>query len=188
MTIDGLARLWTAVVLLGLTACAGKAADNKAWQEFRMPGADFIVSVPTMPKVDEDVTTRDGYVTRHYVVETGAASYLIAYNTSAGDAKNPLDGWLDNARNALLTGMKGKLRDERRFSLGDSRGAELLVDVPARGGEAAYTIKGRVYVRHVGSGKRTKDVLYQTLALGDLSGGETATVTRFLESFHFVGG
>jgi hypothetical protein len=175
-----------AAALLSMVACAGKAADT--WQEFRMPGADFVVSVPSEPKVEEDVTTKDGYVTRHYVIESGAASYMIAYKTSAAAANTTLDGRLDNTRNALVAGMKGALRDEHRFSLGESRGAEIVVEVPARNGEAAYSIKGRVYVRQLRSDTGKKDVLYQTLALGDLSGDEAATVTRLLDSFRFVGG
>jgi hypothetical protein len=191
MSIGGSARLWAvAAVLLGAAACSGTGATagKGAWQEFRVPGADFVVSVPTEPKVERDVTTTDGYVTRHYLIESGAASYMIAYKTSAGDAKTTLDGRLDKARNALVGGMNGTLGDERRFSLGDSRGTELRVDVPARNGEAAYSIMGRIYARQIPSGSGKTDMLYQTLALGALGGDEAATVLRFLDSFRFVGG
>jgi hypothetical protein len=190
MRINGLARLGTAAALLGLAACAGKAADNKAWQDFHMPGADFAVSVPGAPQADKDVTAKDGNVERSSHVELGTAAYMIGYTTYAGDAKKPmpLDGWLDDLRKAFASKMKAKLRTERRLSLGDTRAMEFVFEVPRSDGDGPYTMRGRFYVRHVGSGKDMKDVLYQTFVVDNPGHEMDASVTRFIESFHFVGG
>jgi hypothetical protein len=189
MTIGGSARLWAAAaMLLGLAACSPSTAttEQSSWQEFRVPGADFAVSLPETPQPGRDVTAKDGSVSRAYAIDAGTLAYMVGYSTSP--AKDvPVDRWLDAMRDTLPTRMGGTLRDERRFSLGDSRGMEYVVDVPRQGGAAAYTITGRVYVRHVGSGKGATDVLYQTLVTGH-PGGDAASVTRFLDSFHFVGG
>lgn len=155
-----------------------------------MPGADFAVSLPGTPQVSEDVTAKDGSVSRAYHVEEGALSYLVAYASSTPKAGGvPLDGWLDATRDALVSKMGGRLRDERRLSLGDSRGMEFVLDVPPQNGsKEAHTVKGRIYVKQAGSGKDMRDVLYQTLVVSNPGGEKTAAVTRFLDSFHFVAG
>jgi hypothetical protein len=192
MRIIGLARVAVAAMLLGLAACAGTTeTTSKSWPEFRMPGADFAVSLPATPQVSEDVTAKDGSISRAYHVEEGALSYTVAYASSTPKAQKgvTLDGWLDATRDALVSKMGGKLRVERRFSLGDSRGMEFLLDVPPQNGsKEAYTVKGRIYVKHAGSGKNIRDVLYQTLVVSNPGGEKTAAVTRFLDSFHFVAG
>ncbi len=156
-----------------------------------MPGADFAVSLPETPQVSEDVTAKDGSVSRAYHVEEGALSYLVAYASSTPKAQKgvTLDGWLDATRDALVSKMGGTLRDERRFSLGDSRGMGFLLDVPPQNGsKEAHTVKGRIYVKHAGSGKNIREVLYQTLVVSNPGGEKMAAVTRFLDSFHFVAG
>lgn len=189
MRLTGLTRLAAAALLLGLAACAGKVAADSRWQEFRVPGSDFVLSIPAAAQSDKDVT-KDGNVERSYHIELGTAAYAIGYTTYAGDAKKPLplDGWLDELHKAFITKMKGKPRAERRFTLGDTHGMEFVLDIPRSDGDGPYVMKGRFYVRHIGSGKAMKDVLYQTFVV-DVPGREVdASVTRFLDSFHFVGG
>ena len=194
MKIRELAPLAAAAMLLGLTACVGDA-DSKAWQEFQMYGADFAVSVPKMPLVNEDITAKDGNVSRNYVVEAGEITYTVVYKTSTGNAKKPtpLDSWLDKLGKDIAVTMKGTLRDEHRFTLDgvdgdDVQGMEFVLDVPASGNKDAHSISGRIYVRHAKSGKLLKDVLYETLVTGNPGHDGAASVTRFLDSFHFVAG
>jgi hypothetical protein len=190
MKIRRSARLWAAAaLLLGLAACSGTSAtiNKSSWQEFRMPGGDFAVAMPETPKPAKDFTAKDGSISRVYAIEAGDFAYTVGYSTSA-PKDVPLDRSLDAMRDTLPTRLGGKLRDERRFSIGDSRGMEYVIDVPQQGSAEAYTIRGRVYVRHVGSGKAKTDVLYQTLVTGNPGRDAAASVTRFLDSFHFVGG
>jgi hypothetical protein len=190
MRITGWAGL-AAALLLGLAACAPATTTSasKAWPEFRAPGADFTVLLPEAPVTGKDSTAKDGTVSRSYHVDRGAIVYFVAYTTSMPPKKPaPLDGWLDNIRNELVAKMKGKLHDERRLAMGDARGMELALDIPKDDEEGTYTIRGRYYVRHVGSGKDRKDVLYQTFVIGEPGHDSDATVTRFLDSFRFVAG
>jgi hypothetical protein len=184
------ARLGLAVALaLGLAACAGLGGE-KAWQEFRMFGADFAVSMPGQPEVNEEITEKDGDVRRNYGIDAGAMTYTVAYRTETIHARKamPLARLLDSASQALASRMKGTLHDERRFSLGDTEGLEFMLDVPASDKQAAHTINGRIYVKHAGAGRHMKDVLYETLVSGKSGRADAASVTRFLDSFHFIEG
>jgi hypothetical protein len=178
-----------AALLLALAACAPATTTSKAWPEFRVPGADFAVLLPEAPVPGKDSTAKDGTVSRTYHVDNGTVVYFVAYATSLPPKKPaPLDGWLDNIRHDLVVAMKGKLRDERRLAIGDARGMELALDVPKIADADAYTIRGRYYVRHVGSGKDRKDILYQTFIVGEPGHDADAAVGRFLDSFRFVAG
>ncbi|HEX9490309.1 MAG TPA: hypothetical protein VF930_08490 [Stellaceae bacterium] len=179
-----------ALALLGVTACAPATTTTKSWPEFRVPGADFAVSLPGKPEIGRDTTAKDGSVSRSYNFDEGAIVYSVAYTASTPKSKKlaPLDGWLDNIRDELVAKMSGKLRDERRLAVGDSRGMELVLDVPKIGDKDAYTIRGRFYVKHAGTGKDLKDMLYQTIIVGDPGHDADASVAKFLDSFHFVQG
>jgi hypothetical protein len=187
MGITGWARL-AAALLLGLAALAPAARADTAWPEFRAPGADFAVSLPEKPEVSKDATTKDGRVSRRYRVIQGATVYTVAYDASRPTPAAALDGWLDNIRNKLIPAMKATLRDERRFSLGDARGMELILDVPTSDDGEAYVIRARYYVKHPRSGKGAKDMLYRAVVVGEPGSEADNSATRFLDSFHFVEG
>jgi hypothetical protein len=189
MGIRKWARVWAVATLFGLAACAGRGdSRNASWQEFRVPGAGVAVAVPGAVETQKDVTAKDGTISRSYHVELGTASYAISYATYTPNPKLSLDGWLDTMRKEFPAKMNGKLRGERRFSLGDARGMEFLLDVPRSEGDGPYTMRGRFYVRHVGSGKAMRDVLYQTLIVDNPGHDTDASATRFLDSCHFVEG
>jgi hypothetical protein len=189
MAMMGGARLGVVALALGLAACAGMGGE-KPWQEFRMFGADFAVSMPGQPEVNEDITEKDGNVRRNYGIEAGAMTYTVAYRTETVHAHRavPLDRLLDSASKELAARMKGTLHDERRFALDDTEGLEFALDVPASEKKPAHTIDGRIYVKHSGAGRHMKDVLYETLVSGDSGRVDAASATRFLNSFHFIQG
>jgi hypothetical protein len=81
--------------------------------------------------------------------------------------------------------MDAKPRDERRFDLGDARGMDVVLDVPESDDGAPYTIRGRFYVRHAGTGE-TRDMLYETLVASDPGRETDAAIGRFLDSFRFI--
>ncbi len=201
MGIGGWAR--AAALLLGLAACAPATTATTAaeattatqptqadtpWPEFRVPGADFAVSLPQKPALAKEATAEDGSLSRTYQVSQGPRAYIVAYAVSVptSDTSAPLDGWLDDVRDGVVARLEAKLRSERRLTLGDARGMELVLDVPESDDGDAYTIRGRFYVKHAGTGADAKDMLYQTLAAGDPGSEADAPVTRFLDSFHFI--
>jgi hypothetical protein len=203
MRLGGWAR--AAVLLLGVAACtrAEPAAPTVVaaaapvapvvpaeapWPEFRVPGADFAVSLPKTPVLAKDTAADDGSVSRTYEASRDKLVYLIAYTYSAPTVEEavPLDGWLDSVRDGIAARMDAKPRDERRFTLGEARGMEVVLDVPESDDGAPYTIRGRFYVRHAATGEPAQDMLYQTLVASD-PGRETDTaVVRFLDSFRFI--
>lgn len=182
------ARLGAVALALGLAACAGDGSSTTAaavtggsWQDFRVPGGDFAVSLPEAPKPGRDTTARDGSVNKSYYVEESRCVYMVGYSSSPAKGAS-LDGWLDATRDALAARLAGKLRGQRRFALGDSRAVEFVLDIPRTSTTDGYTIKGRIYVRHAGGGK---DMLYQTLVTGKPGVDKAAETTRFLDSFRF---
>jgi hypothetical protein len=177
MRIAARARL-VGLLLLGLAACAA----GRDWPEFRMPGGDFAVSVPGKPEVYKDVIEKDGGVWRVYDVDQGSVDYSIDYYVSGtGRKAGSLDGRLDALRDAVVRSVKGKLRNERRFSLGETRAAEMIIDVP----EKDQSIKARFYVRHDQAGR---DISYKTWVVGPPGYDANPNTARFLDSFHFIGG
>jgi len=181
MRIAARARL-AGLLLLGLAACAG----NNGWPEFRMPGGDFAVSVPSKPVISKDVTEKDGGIWHVYLVDQGRVAYSIDYFVSApGKKAGSLDARLDAVRDAVVREMKAKLRSERRFALGESRATELILDVAASKGEEAYIIKARFYLRRDPAGR---DLWYKTWVVGPAGYDANPNVARFLDSFHFVTG
>ena len=183
------ARLGAVTLALGLAACAGLGGE-KPWQEFRMFGADFAVSMPGQPEVNEDITEKDGNVRRNYGIDGGAMTYTVAYRTETVHAHKAmsLEHLLDSASKELASRMKGTLHDEHRFAFDDTQGLEFALDVPASDKKPAHTVNGRIYVKHTGTGRHMKDVLYETLVTGNSGRADAASVTRFLDSFHFIEG
>ena len=180
-------RLTAAALLLGLTACAGSSsatmgAAGDSWQDFRVPGGDFAVSLPDAPKPARDTTAKDGSVVKSYYVKESRCVYIVGYTSSPPRKDTSLDGWLDSTRDALSRRLGGKLRGERRFALGDSRAVEFVLDVPRSANSDGYTMRGRIYVKHAGA---DKDTLYQMLVTGKPGIDKAAETTRFLESFRF---
>ena len=186
--MDG-ARLGAVALALGLAACAGMGGE-KPWQEFRMFGADFAVSMPDQPQVNEDITEKDGNVRRNYGIDAGRMTYTVAYRTETVHARKPmpLAHLLDSASQELASRLQGTLHDERRFALDDTEALEFALDVPASDKQAAHTVSGRIYVKHSGAGRHMKEVLYETLVTSSSGRADAAAVTRFLDSFHFIEG
>jgi hypothetical protein len=179
-------RLAAAALLLGLTGCAGSgtaAVTGDSWQDFRPPGGDFAVSLPEAPKPGRDTTAKDGSVNKSYYVEESRCVYMVGYSSSVARGAS-LNSWLDATRDTLAAKLGGKLHGERRFALGDSSAVEFVLDVPRSSATDGYTIKGRIYVRHVAGGK---NMLYQTLVTGKPGIDKAVETTRFLDSFRFAG-
>jgi hypothetical protein len=146
--------------------------------------------MPGQPEVNEDITEKDGNVRRNYGIEAGATTYTVAYRTETVHAHRAmsLDHLLDSASKELAARMKGTLHDEHRFAFDDTQSLEFALDIPAGDHEPAHTVSGRIYVKHAGAGRHMKEVLYETLVSGKAGRADAASVTRFLDSFHFVQG
>src|SRR6185437_3259133 len=186
MRITALAR-FAGLSLLALAACGGTGTGgNNVWSEFRTPGADFVMSVPSEPDVYKDIIEKDGGVWRVYTVDQGDVVYMIDYYMSgAGRKATSPQARLDVLRDGVAQAMRGKVRAERRFSLGENRATEVVIDVPEAKNEDAYMIRARFYVRRDQSGR---DISYKTWVVGPPGYDANPNAARFLDSFHFVAG
>ena len=177
-----LARL-AGLCFLVLAACTGRGDQ---WSEFRTPGADFVISVPSKPEVYKDVVEKDGGVWRVYTIDQGDVAYSIDYYISgAGRKATSPDARLDALRDGIARAMKGKLRNERRFALADTQATELVIDVPKAKDKEAYMIKARFYVRRDLAGH---DISYKSWVVGPPGYDANPNAARFLDSFRFVTG
>jgi hypothetical protein len=187
MRINLLAH-FAGLCLLGLAACAGHgdAGRGDQWSEFRTPGADFAMSVPSNPDVYKDVMEKDGGVWRVYTIDQGDVAYSIDYYISgAGRKATSADARLDALRDGIARAMNGKVRNERRFELADTRATELIFDVAKTKDKDAYMIKARFYVRRDLAGH---DISYKIWVVGPPGYDANPNAARFLDSFRFVTG
>src|SRR5690348_2475280 len=102
------------LVSLGL---ALPAVAAQSWQEFKLPGTDFVVSTPGAPKVTEDRVDRDGVVAKTAQLKLGDVQYSVTHTVyprgyvSRGTAVIDL---LNSARNSLAASVSGRVAGERR--------------------------------------------------------------------------
>jgi hypothetical protein len=175
---------------LGLLMSIGLAlpvqAANGAWQDFHMPGTDFVVSTPGTPKVTEDGVDRDGVRAKTAQLKLGDTEYSITHTVyprgyvSRGTAVIDL---LNHARDGLAREVSGRVTGERRFSLGDTQVSEFMINIPPSAADPkSQTAKVRVYVR-VSGATVTVD---QCVALSPRGSEPRSDAQRFLDSIRFA--
>jgi hypothetical protein len=172
------------LVSIGLGFSAQAATG--AWQEFRMPGTDFVVSTPGTPKVTEDGVDRDGVRAKTAQLKLGESDYSITHTVyprgyvSRGTAVIDL---LNHARDSLAREVSGRVTGEHRFSIGDTQASEFVINVPPSAADPkSQTAKVRLYVR-VNGATVTVD---QCVALGPSGSGAQPDAHRFLDSIRFA--
>jgi hypothetical protein len=163
------------ILVLGLAQPAAALAGD-AWQEVRIAGAGFVVSMPPgdlktfdrPPEDDTDEGTLLAYVT------AGETMYFAACIQFKPGTIGPLNAFF------LLEGVHltaeepgDKLRSERRFEFDGHEAREAIVDT---GGGDTNSL--RAYV--VG------DRLLATMVLGPKGSDASAATKRFQESFHLL--
>lgn len=174
------------LVILGLALPAAAAAQS--WQEFRLPGTDFMVSTPGTPKVTEDVVDRDGVVAKTAQLKIGEVQYSVTHTVyprgyvSRGTAVIDL---LNTARNGLAAAVSGHVMGERRFMSGDAHASEFVINVPPGAADPKpQTAKVRLYVRISGA----TVIVDQCVALGPRGSETGPEAQRFLDSIRFTQG
>jgi hypothetical protein len=172
------------LVSIGLSLPAQGATGP--WQEFRMPGTDFVVSTPGTPKITEDGVDRDGVRARTAQLKLGEVEYSVTHTlyprgyVSRGTAVIDL---LNRARDSLAREVSGRVTGERRFSLGDTQASEFVINVPPSAAEpTSQTAKVRLYVRVSGA----TVMVDQCVALGPRGSEAQPDSQRFLESIRFA--
>jgi hypothetical protein len=174
------------LVSLGLALPA--TAEAQSWQEFKLPGTDFVVSTPGTPKVTEDGVDRDGVVAKTAQLKLGEVQYSVTHTVyprgyvSRGTAVIDL---LNAARNSLAAAVSGRVAGERRFTVGDAHVSEFVISVPPDAADPKpQTAKVRLYVRVNGA----TVILDQCVALGPHGSEADPQAQRFLDSIRFTQG
>jgi len=174
------------LLLLSLGLAFPAAAES--WQEFNLPGTDFVVSTPGTPKVTEDGVDPDGVRAKTAQLKLGEVQYSVTHTVyprgyvSRGTAVIDL---LNAARNRLAASVAGRVVGERRFTVGDAHASEFVINVPPGDADPKpQSAKVRLYLRVLGA----TVILDQCVALGP-RGSETGPgAQRFLDSIRFMQG
>jgi len=173
------------LVSLGL---ALPAVAAQSWQEFKLPGTDFVVSTPGAPKVTEDRVDRDGVVAKTAQLKLGDVQYSVTHTVyprgyvSRGTAVIDL---LNSARNSLAASVSGRVAGERRFTVGDAHASEFVINVPPGAADPKpQTAKVRLYLRVLGA----TVIVDQCVALGPRGAEADPEAQRFLDSIRFTQG
>jgi hypothetical protein len=162
-----LARIVVAAGLLWVAGCqAGGSADL---QEFSSPEGGFRVEMPARPEPGTRKSAFGKWQEYRYLVARDA-EYLVGYvDLKDGDAPDHL---FDDVTSAAATSMRGKVESEKKITLdGKYPGRDVHIPMPNR--------KGMVRMRLYLVGKR----LYQITVAGKVDFVETASPSRFLDSF-----
>jgi hypothetical protein len=165
------------LLLLGLgLAVPAPAPADEAWQEVRMAGAGFAVSMPPgelktfdrPPEDDSDEGTHLTYMT------AGETTYFCAYIQFKPGTLGPLNAYFLLEGTHFTAEEPGdKLRSERRFEFDGHEAREAIVDT---GDGDTNTL--RAYVVGVR--------LLATMVLGPKGSDASAATKRFQESFHLL--
>ena len=174
------------LVSLGLALPATAAAQS--WQEFKLPGTDFVVSTPGTPRVTEDGVDPDGVRAKTAQLKLGEVQYSVTHTVyprgyvARGTAVIDL---LNAARNRLAAAVAGRVADERRFTLGDAHASEFVINVPPGAADPKpQSAKVRLYLRVLGA----TVILDQCVALGPRGSETGREAQRFLDSIRFTQG
>jgi hypothetical protein len=165
---------------IGLGSGAALAADQPApakqasWRDYRAKDAGFAVLMPGDPAISPE-NLNNGKVLMTYEVDLGATYFSVSYNEiDAGwQRQTSSDDMLDRTRDGAVGAVKGTLRVDRKFNVGNVRARELVYDTPDN-----LTLKQRHYLYG--------DRLFQVTYVGPPHSENNAEVKRFFESFRFV--
>ena len=172
-------RLSFVALLLSFIAFCSIAANAQGqWVEERPAGAGYRIEFPGTPKSStQDVDTRAGSV-RMYMSEFSTNDDTIFLSIYSIYPENSLSTdtqkALSSARDGGVNNVKGKLRSERRLSVGGAPATRVVIDIPESNQTGVALI--------VLSGNR----LYQAITVVPAGQETSADVMRFIDSFALV--
>jgi hypothetical protein len=154
------------------------SAQQGEWKAITAKDGTFSFQMPDTPKDDRQFikTATGGVDLSVYVLDLpkGEGTLAVVVNDFPQEMLKGLsvDKRLDSARDGAVANVKGKLKAEKKVTLQDYPGRELVVEVDAKS-----LVRVRLFV--------VKNRLYQVLVSGpkDLTGSKLTE--RFLDSFKF---
>ncbi len=125
----------------------------------------------------QSVKTGTGFVDVHLFIHEPkkGESYVVAFSEFPDMAMKggTDDQRLDNSRHGAVQSVKGKLRTEKKITLGEYPGRDLHIEVDAK-----TTVRTRLYA--------VKNRLYQTMVVGLPTFANSKEAERFLDSFQLT--
>ncbi len=174
-------------LLVGSVAAFPVTAASEAWQDFKMPGTDLVVSTPGTPTMTENGVDRDGVAAKTAQLKLGEIQYSVTHTVyprgyvARGTAVIDL---LNHARDGLAATVSGRVANERRFAVGDVQASDFAINVPASSTDPKpQTAEVRIYLRVSGAAV----IVDQCVALGPRGWDRGPDARRFLESARFAG-
>jgi hypothetical protein len=164
------------VALLGL-ALAPAVASAQEWKDFSSAECRCSAQFPGMPQQrTQPLQSKHGSVESKMIIldVPGTAFFALSYidYSKEAAAKARPDENLDDARDAALGYVKGKLRDETKITMNGYPGRELKIDAPGN-----MVVNARMYL--------VKERLYQAIVVLPKSREASGDAKKFLESFKF---
>jgi hypothetical protein len=163
------------LLLLGISASA-----QDIWRDFRVPDADFAVTMPGEPHIVSSNADPSGATFRQYVLERTPVTFGVSYLVfpSGSVARASAAKVIDVARDTLIKEYGAKLRSEKTLAFAGGTAREVTLDLPDTGGQTNGVAKLRVYV--------LGDRQYTLMVLTSPGFEEGPGIARFLDSFRIV--
>jgi len=164
----------TLLIPLVLAAAGGPA---KEWMPYLSKEGGFEVTLPGKPvESRQNVKTRLGtlQVTMLLLEQKNEAVFVVSFSEFPENAFKDGDDQkrLNFARDGAVASAKGKLKSEKKITLGKIPGRELLIESGGKG-----TIRTRIYA--------VEKRLYQTMVVGAGAFVQGKDAERFLNSLKF---
>jgi len=145
------------------------------WREFRSAEGQFAILLPGKPEVSATKADAKGRSEHRFSVDLGDTAYMVSYDTYRPGliANTESKKILDTAQDALLSEMKGTLRQHRAMNVAGNAGREVVFDTPNK-----TTGIVRIYP--------ARDRLYQIWYVGPAGQEARTEVEKYLDSFTFL--
>ncbi|HKY02451.1 MAG TPA: hypothetical protein VJM53_07855 [Burkholderiales bacterium] len=156
------------IALLLLSGCY----EELDWREWHAEDGSFVLLLPAKPKeLSHEVSIGNTRLTLHMLsTHTDGLAFGIAYADLPADASSML---LENARDALLRNIDGKLQIETPIQVGEMQGLEFQAE--GRSDAGPTLMAARVL--------RSKQRFYQIVFIGRADRAAEVDIPFFLTSF-----
>lgn len=164
-------------LLIPIALVAAQEEFKGDWQTFKTPKGGFSASFPGAPTEQtqsvKTPTGKDIEVTLYALeLKKGEGTLAIGFSDYPPEVfkTGTDDKRLDNARDGAVLSAKGKLKSEKKITLGNAPGRELLIESESRG-----SVRTRLYA--------VKNRLYQAMVVGPRKLVDSKEAAKFLDSF-----
>ena len=149
-------------------------AQAPEWKEYRSESGRFVIEFPGTPTAQEQEDKDTGLMFHQFVVSGGGRLFFVLYTDypEAEVAEKGADRMMDADRDNFVSGVKGKIDEEKRVACGEYPGRRLIIT----------TEEGRWYALRICFASPR---MYMILA-GSRDGPMAEDGARFLNAFKIL--